>query len=122
MSSPSILADAAELAAARPYAERSEEEPGWHDAAAEYLLAAAVRPLRNRVRDPARRLRRMVQLVAGHEGALRSASDADLAALAAGMRGRLRRDGFPPSWSGNALRWCARPRRAPWATSTTSRS
>ena len=103
MSSPSILADAAELAAARPYAERSEEEPGWHDAAAEYLLAAAVRPLRNRVRDPARRLRRMVQLVAGHESTLRSASDADLAALAAGMRGRLRRDGFAPELVGECF-------------------
>ena len=96
MSSPSILADAAELAAARPYAERSEEEPGWHDAAAEYLLAAAIRPLRNRLRDPARRLRRIVAFAARHEDALRAASDAELRALAAGMRARLRRDGFVP--------------------------
>ncbi|MGH8689046.1 MAG: preprotein translocase subunit SecA [Burkholderiales bacterium] len=103
MSNPSILADSAELAAARPYAERSEEEPGWHDAAAEYLLAAAVRPLRDRLRDPARRLRRIVELVARHDDALRAASDADLGAFAAGMRGRLRRYGFAPELVGECF-------------------
>src|SRR5438445_8419515 len=34
----SILIDGARLAGARPYAERSEEQPGWHDRAAEFLL------------------------------------------------------------------------------------
>ncbi len=96
MSSASILTDAVELAAGRPYAERSEAEAGWHDKAAEYLLAAAVRPLRDRLRDPARGLRRIVPLAARHERSLRDFEDSALHTLGASMRSRLRREGFAP--------------------------
>ena len=94
MSKSSILTEHAELAAARPYAERSEEEPGWHDKAAEFLLAMTVRPLRDRLRDPAHGLRRVIEFAARHERALRIAQDDALRALAKGLRERLRRDGF----------------------------
>ncbi|HUJ86766.1 MAG TPA: preprotein translocase subunit SecA [Burkholderiales bacterium] len=103
MSRPSILAHQAELAAARPYPERSESEPGWHDRAAEFLLATAVRPLRDRLRNPARRLRRVVELAQRHERALRIATDADLATIARSMRGRLRREGFAPDLVGECF-------------------
>src|SRR5438445_13415866 len=99
----SILIDGARLAGARPYAERSEEQPGWHDRAAEFLLAAMLRPLRDRLRDPARRLRRIAELADRHEQRLRSAADADLGALANGMRARLRRDGFAPELVGECF-------------------
>ena len=95
--------DGARLAGARPYAERSEEQPGWHDRAAEFLLAALLRPLRDRLRDPARRLRRLAELADRHEQRLRSATDADLGALANGMRARLRRDGFAPELVGECF-------------------
>jgi preprotein translocase subunit SecA len=91
------------LAAARPYAERSEEEPGWHDRAAELFLAAIVRPLCDRLRDPAHRLRPIVELADRHEQRLRAAPDAALSALADGMRARLRRDGFPPDLVGECF-------------------
>ena len=103
MSRASILIDGARLAGARPYAERSEEQPGWHDRAAEFLLAALLRPLRDRLRDPARRLRRVAELADRHEQRLRSATDADLGALANGMRARLRRDGFAPELVGECF-------------------
>jgi preprotein translocase subunit SecA len=91
------------LAAARPYAERSEEEPGWHDRLAELLLAAIVRPLRDRLRDPAHRLRPIVELADRHEQRLRAAPEAALSALADGMRARLRREGFPPDLVGECF-------------------
>jgi len=103
VSRASILIDGARLAGARPYAERSEEQPGWHDRAAEFLLAALLRPLRDRLRDPARRLRRVAELADRHEQRLRSATDADLGALANGMRARLRRDGFAPELVGECF-------------------
>ncbi|HVC84587.1 MAG TPA: preprotein translocase subunit SecA [Solirubrobacteraceae bacterium] len=96
MSRVSILVESAELAAGRPYAERSEDQGGWHDRAAEFLLATAVRPLRDRLRDPARALARIVELARAHEQPLREATDADLRARAGAMRADLRRDGFSP--------------------------
>ena len=89
-----MLASGGELAAGRPYAERSERLPGLHDRVAEYLLAAAVKPVRAAVRNPARSLRTIIEHAARHERALRASSDAELVALARGMRARLRRDGF----------------------------
>lgn len=91
------------LASSRPYAERSEERPGWHDRTAELLLAGIVRPLRDRLRDPAHGLRPIVELADRHEQRLRSASDAALGAYANGMRARLRRDGFSPDLVGECF-------------------
>ena len=103
MSRAALLADAAELAPARPYAERSEAQPGWHDRAAEFLLRATVRPLRDGLRDPVRALRAIVPLAAAHDARMRGADDAALAALASGLRGRFRRHGFTPELSGECF-------------------
>jgi preprotein translocase subunit SecA len=99
----SILADAGELAAARPYAERSERAPGWHDRAAESLWQALVRPLWTRLRDPVRALRAIIPAVELHEGRLRSADDCALVELAASLRARLRRQGFTVELAGECF-------------------
>src|SRR5439155_1081715 len=52
---------------------------------------------------PAGRLRRVAELADRHEQRLRSAADADLGALADGMRARLRRDGFAPELVGECF-------------------
>ena len=103
MSKAALLVPAAELAPARPYAERSEEQPGWHDRAAEFLFQAALRPLRDRLRDPVRALRAILPLVQAHEARLRIADDAALAGLAKGMRARFRREGFAPALAGECF-------------------
>jgi preprotein translocase subunit SecA len=82
------------LAAGRPYAERSERPPGWHDQAAEFLLTAVATPVRQRLRDPAHSLRGIVRSVAKHEHTFHALDDADLAARAHAMRALLRRKGF----------------------------
>jgi preprotein translocase subunit SecA len=94
MSKGIMITEAAELADGRPYAERSEREPGLHDRAAEFLLGCTVRPARQALFDSARGLAAIVPLVRRHESALAGLSDADLAARARAMRGRLRKEGF----------------------------
>jgi preprotein translocase subunit SecA len=105
MSRTSILAvaAAADIAAARPYPERAEDEPGWHDRLAQFLYAAAIAPARVRLANSAKRLNRIVELAASHESALRSAPDGDLLGQARGMRGRLRRNGFTPELVGECF-------------------
>ncbi len=102
MSRAAILSSGA-LALGRPYAERSENEPGWHDRAAELLLASVVNPARNRLRDPARSLGEIVAHAERHEQALRALSDGEITELARGMRGRLRRQGFAAPLVGEAF-------------------
>jgi len=97
------LAAAAELAPARPYAERSEAQPAWHDRAAEALFRATLRPLRDRLRDPARALRAILPAVEAHERRLRACDDAELRRLAAGLRARLRREGFACALAGECF-------------------
>lgn len=97
-----ILADAADMAASRPYPERSEDQPIWHDRLAESLIAA-VRPIADEIRNPARRYKRIVELANRHDHALRSASDSDLHKRARGMRARLRHDGFVPELVGECF-------------------
>jgi preprotein translocase subunit SecA len=103
MSRAAILTAAAELANGRPYAERSERENGWHDRFAEFLLASTVKPVHDRVRNPARGLSRILEYADRHQLAMRAATDADLAALARGMRARLRRVGFAPALVGECF-------------------
>ncbi|HET7197094.1 MAG TPA: hypothetical protein VFI86_00385, partial [Burkholderiales bacterium] len=91
MSRASLLLDPSLLAAARPYAERSEQQPRWHDRAAEFLFETGVRPLLTRLRDPVRALRAIVPAAEAHERRLRAADDRGLAELAKGLRGRFRR-------------------------------
>ena len=83
-----------ELAPGRPYAERSDGELGWHDKVAEFLVDRAMRPLRDRVRDPRREMKRIVKLAALHERQLRRKSDAELKSMLPGTRSRLRQAGF----------------------------
>ena len=96
MSRPLALASPLDLAPARPYPERVEEDSAWHDRLAEFLFAATIAPARNRVRDSERRLRRIVDLVEEAGRPLRLATDSELQARARGMRARLRRNGFAP--------------------------
>jgi len=92
-----------ELAAGRPYAERSEQEPGLHDRLAEFLLRRALEPARNWVRDPAHALRRITEHVERHERSVLKATDSELATQARSMRGQLRRDGFAPELVGKCF-------------------
>jgi preprotein translocase subunit SecA len=98
--SRALLTLRAEIAAGRPYAERSEKEPAWHDRLAEFLIAATVKPAQNRLRNPARLLHRIVENAERHERTMRVAMDAELAGLARAMRPKLRRDGFTPDLVG----------------------
>lgn len=92
-----------ELARGRAYAERAEAEPGWHDRLAEFLVSALVKPARQRLRNPAVPLSRIVDHAARHSDAITLAGDVELAALASGLRTRLRRDGFTPSLVGECF-------------------
>jgi preprotein translocase subunit SecA len=103
MSKGIMITEAGELADGRPYAERSEREPGFHDKAAEFLLGHTVRPARRVLFNSARGLASIVHLVQQHEFAFTRASDADLAALARGMRGRLRKEGFAEALVGECF-------------------
>jgi preprotein translocase subunit SecA len=98
-----MLADVRALAAGRPYAERSDRELGWHDRVAELLLAGLVRPVRHRLRDPARALRSIVDQVNRHERSMSAADDAELARVARNIRSRLRRDGLVPRLVGEGF-------------------
>src|SRR5215469_15333925 len=71
--------------------------------AAEFLLANLFRPLRRTVWDPARSLRPIVEHASAHETIFRRESDAGLAALAAAMRARFRRNGFSLALSGECF-------------------
>ena len=98
-----LLAADDELAAGKPYAERLEPSPGALDRIAELLAAATIRPVFRLVRNPSAALRIVVREAARHEAALRAATDAELAARAAGMRARLRYSGFTPAVVGECF-------------------
>ena len=98
--SRAVLASATEVAAGRPYAERSETEPGWHDKLAKFLVGATVEPLHRRLRNPARSLRWIIDEVQRHERMMRAASDAELARFSRDMRVSLRRQGYTPALVG----------------------
>jgi preprotein translocase subunit SecA len=103
MSRAAILGPASQLASGRPYAERSEEEPGWHDRLAEFLVARTVKPAKKRLSNPKRAFGRIVEHAARHEATMRIATDADLPERARSLRSRLRRDGFAPSLVGESF-------------------
>jgi preprotein translocase subunit SecA len=95
--------DTVDLATGRPYAERLERDPGWHDRAAEFLLASAVKPIRGRLRRPSDTLKGFLPLIEAHADAFRAATDVDLAAIARAMRAPLRREGFAPELVGKCF-------------------
>ena len=114
MSRAAWISAAAELAAGRPYAERSEAEAAWHDKLAKFLVRAAVEPMRNALRNPARSLRWIVDETERHDREMRVATDAELLSLSREMQIRLRREGFARPWSAPPSRWSGRQRSAPW--------
>lgn len=83
-----------DMAEGRPYAERSEAEPGWADRLAKALVGASVAPVLGALRNPANALRWIVWETERHDARLRAAADADLLNLARGLRIKLRREGF----------------------------
>ncbi len=102
MSRATILGAPGELASGRPYAERADREPGWHDRLAQSLIGAA-KPAWDRLRSPARGLERIVAHVERHDQAMRAADDSALAMRARTMGARLRREGFPPALVGECF-------------------
>jgi len=101
--SRAVVFDTVDLAAGRPYAERLERDPGWHDRAAEFLLARAVKPIRGRLRRPSDALKKILSLTEVHADAFRAATDVELAVIARGMRVPLRREGFVPELVGKCF-------------------
>ena len=67
MSKGIMITEAGELADGRPYAERSEREPGIHDKAAEFLLGCTGQPARRVLFNSASGLASIVPLVQRHE-------------------------------------------------------
>jgi len=103
MSRASILSGGAEFAAARPYAERAEEAPGWHDRIAEFLFTAAVAPIQGRINNSRQRLQRIVDLTNRHARSFEGISDTDLLAHVQKIRERLQQRGFEPGLVGECF-------------------
>ncbi|HTN94724.1 MAG TPA: preprotein translocase subunit SecA [Gallionella sp.] len=103
MNRTNILAGSADLSAARPYPERAEDQLGWHDRTAEFLFAAMIAPLSDRLRNSRRRLRRIVELTDRHERYFQSVPDEELVGRAKRMRSLLRREGFAPELVGECF-------------------
>ncbi|HSV84553.1 MAG TPA: DEAD/DEAH box helicase [Ramlibacter sp.] len=93
MSSRGLFHDVA-LAPGRPYAERAEDEAGWHDRLARALHAATLAPVQRALAGFDGELKRLVAAVAACEDGLRLLPDAELRQRAAALRPRLRQQGF----------------------------
>lgn len=83
-----------QLAGARPYAERADAEPPWHDRAASAVFDATIGVAASAVRDGGGELGRIVGAVGRFEREMESLSREALTARAASMRARLLREGF----------------------------
>ena len=103
MTRANILAGSTDFSVARPYPERADEQSGWHDRTAEFLFAAMIAPLNDRLRNSKRRLQHIVELTNRHERYFQSVLDEELVRRAQGMRARLRRDGFVPELVGECF-------------------
>ena len=94
MSRPGPLFADVALAGGRPYAERAEDEPRWHDRMAVALHAGVVAPVQRRLAGFEGELRRLADATNALEDSLRLLPDEVLRQRAVAMRGRLRRTGF----------------------------
>ena len=83
-----------DLASGRPYAERDERSPAWHDELALGLWHGAVRPTWRRVGGHAASAQRVVALTRRFEAEMAALDDAQLRLRAAALRHGLRRSGF----------------------------
>jgi preprotein translocase subunit SecA len=94
MSSRALPFTHAELAPGRPYAERLEDDEGWHDRLARTIDAATLAPLRRLGAHWRGEGERLVGEVDAQAQALARLSDDALRARAAALRPLLRREGF----------------------------
>jgi preprotein translocase subunit SecA len=98
-----ILAGTADFATSRPYAERAEEQLRWHDKVANFLFAALIAPVADRLRNSRYRLQNIVELTNKHEVLFQSMQDKELIRHAQGMRAKIRRDGFVAELAGECF-------------------
>lgn len=103
MSSRALPFQQSLLASGRPYAERAEDQDGWHDRLAKALDAAAVAPLRRGLHRLAGDATRFVDMAEALAPQAKALSDAQLRERAAALRPRLRRDGFTPALAAEAF-------------------
>jgi len=95
MSSSALLQlQPGDLAPGRPYVERDEREPPWLDKAALALWHGALWPALRPLRAEARRRRSFVAEVHAHQAGLAALDNAGLRLRMAGLRRRLRAEGF----------------------------
>ena len=83
-----------DLASDRPYAERHERPPAWHDELALGLWHGWARPAWRLVGGHAASARRVVALTRGFEAEMAALDDAQLRSRASALRQALRRSGF----------------------------
>src|SRR3990167_300281 len=83
-----------DLASGRPYAERDERAPAWHDERALGRGRGVVRPAWRGVGGHAASAQRVVALTRGFEAEMAALDDAQLRHRAATLRHALRRSGF----------------------------
>ena len=91
---PALQLSAADLASGRPYAERDEREPPWHDRAALRLWHGLLAPLRDRSGQPlrvARQLCRRVEVIGAQLAVL---PDSEIRQRFRAQGAGLRREGF----------------------------
>jgi preprotein translocase subunit SecA len=103
MSSRALPFQQALLAGGRPYAERAEDHEAWHDRLAQALDAAALAPLRRGLHQLMGGSRRLVHQVDELAPEMKRLSDEALRARAAGMRPRLRKEGFTRALTAQAF-------------------
>ena len=97
MSSAAILRlRPGDIAPGRPYVERDEHEPPWHDRLAVGLWHGMVIPLVRATGEPQRRARTLVARVDAMAAELAALDDEQLRAQARALRVELRRHGFAP--------------------------
>jgi len=85
-----------DLAPGRPYVERDERDPPWHDRLAVTLWHGLLWPALRPLRGEALRRRAFVARVDRHDAELRALDDAALRQRAAAVRHALRAHGFAP--------------------------
>ena len=93
---PSLQFSTADLAPGRPYVERDEREPPWHDRSALWLWHGVMAPLRDRSGQPLRLARRLCRRVDELSQDLAALSDDALRQRFRSQAPALRRQGFAP--------------------------
>jgi len=87
----------------RPFAERSQSEPGWTDRLARTLFSATLRPWQQRALRARRRYQPLLEVVREHNPVVVNLDDAALRARIDRLRPGLRREGFTPALTGEAF-------------------